>query len=197
MPMYQQPVGTTFGWFSKNNNLNPTEADYIANGKFCSTGMAFNSNLNEATCTIGTYVSFNGRNLSEPYPCDPSDPTKKCRIYFNTLNSTQSWLSLGTRAYVQADCKCSMENTSLPGTSPGYCGSVLGLEPYTRFVAQKAFVLSTINGTQIHGLDRDNLRALRDPKALHQGQKATTGSETWRLLVDLQFNVTYWPYVQT
>ena len=147
MPMYQQNVGTVFGWFSKNNNLNPTEDDYIANGKFCSTGMAFNSNLNEATCTSGTYVTFNGRNLTQPYPCDPSDPTKKCRIYFNTQNSSSSWFSLGTRGYVQNDCKCSMENTSLPGTSPGYCGSVLGLEPYTRFIAQKAFVLSTINGT--------------------------------------------------
>ncbi len=147
MPMYQSPEGTTFGWFSKNNNANPTENDYIANGKFCDTGMAFNSALNEATCTSATNVTFNGRVLRSPYPCDPTDPTKKCRIYFDTKSSLPSWFSIGTRGYVQADCKCSMENTSLPGTSPGYCGSVLGLEPYQRYVAQKAFVLSTINGT--------------------------------------------------
>jgi hypothetical protein len=84
MPMYQAPDGTTFGWFSKNNNANPTEDDYIANGKFCITGMAFNSNLNEATCTSATNVTFNGKVLKSPYPCDPTDPTKKCRTYFNT-----------------------------------------------------------------------------------------------------------------
>jgi hypothetical protein len=26
---------------------------------------------------------------------------------------------------------------------------------------------------------------------------AITGSENWRLLVDLEFNVTHWPYIQT
>ena len=72
--------------------------------------MAFNSNFNEATCTSATNVTFKGKVIAEPYKCDPSDPTKKCRIYFDTQKSAQSWFSVGTRGYVQADCKCSMED---------------------------------------------------------------------------------------
>ena len=55
---YTLEIDATFGWKAVNTTdpLNPNLLDYTFNGKYCKTGLAFNSNINEAKCVNVTQV---------------------------------------------------------------------------------------------------------------------------------------------
>jgi len=76
MKIYSQEEGTTFGWKdSKNGADTPTLEDYITNGKFCTSGLAYPINQHEARCTTFDHMKFDGKKLddNEVFKCDPSD----------------------------------------------------------------------------------------------------------------------------
>ena len=76
--MYSQDVGETFGWEAPDA---PTYKDFIRNGMYCTTGLAYPISKFEARCARFKEMKFDGRTLAEPFECNPSDPTKKCQLY--------------------------------------------------------------------------------------------------------------------
>jgi hypothetical protein len=77
LPYYSAIDGTKFGWFSSSSET-PTEEDFKKNGRFCSSGIAYNSDKNEATCTSSTGIFYNDEPLDTPYSCDPRFPYNYC-----------------------------------------------------------------------------------------------------------------------
>jgi hypothetical protein len=77
LPYYSAIDGTKFGWFSSSSET-PTEEDFKKNGRFCSSGIAYNSDKNEATCTSSTGIFYNDEPLDAPYSCDPRFPYNYC-----------------------------------------------------------------------------------------------------------------------
>ena len=162
LPYHSASDGTTFGWFSKNSTF-PTEEDFKNNGRFCTSGIAFNSDKNTAQCTSSTGIFYNNAPLEAPYACDPRFPYNYCQIRFNLDGSNSNYVSVGSRGFVNATCRCSLsEDKKL--TNTGYCGSVLGTDLWQEYIMQKQFVLQN---TQCHSADQNNLRAQRDACGLN------------------------------
>ena len=63
MSVYSRDVGTVFGWYS-SSKLNPSEKDFMQNGMFCKSGLAYNSNMNEATCVNTSGIWFQQNQLN-------------------------------------------------------------------------------------------------------------------------------------
>ena len=86
--MFSQPEDAKFGWQASNNN-NPTEADYIRNGLFCESGLAYPINSNEARCTTFKHMKFYDYDtkqkeiIADPFPCKPNNQGHECELYFN------------------------------------------------------------------------------------------------------------------
>jgi len=60
METYQSEDGTKFGWQSAvENTTSPDLEDYRKNGRYCISGLAYESAKNEATCVSATQVIFN------------------------------------------------------------------------------------------------------------------------------------------
>ena len=80
LPMYSQAPGTNMGWYSvySNNASSLTVADYTQNGKYCQSGIAFPIANNSGNCTATDRIVYQGQNLSDPYPCDPTNQTARC-----------------------------------------------------------------------------------------------------------------------
>ena len=72
-------------------------------------------------------------------------------------------------------------------TVSGHCKDVIGTDPYIKYARQMYYMLSNSN---CHTLDRTDIRAQRDLCGIG------VLDEEWRFAVDLQFNITHWPYVQ-
>lgn len=70
---YEAVDGTTFGWSQISANIS-TE-DYVRNGLFCESGLAYNAANNTARCTSTTTHNWNGSPTMYPYKCDPTDLT--------------------------------------------------------------------------------------------------------------------------
>ena len=64
---------------------------------------------------------------------------------------------------------------------------MLGTDPYSKYTSEMQLLFSK---SECHTLDRDNLQAQQDTCNLSK-------HEEWHLAVDLQFNVTHWPYIQS
>ena len=80
--MYSQGNDAKFGWKPAGNaanNNNPTEADYIRNGLFCESGLAYPISANEARCTtfkemkFYDHVSKESVVIDEPFACIPNN----------------------------------------------------------------------------------------------------------------------------
>jgi len=72
MPLYSQSFGVKFGWKASDNN-NPTEKDFMSNGKYCESGLAYPISDNEAKCTVFKEMKFNDTVVDAPYLCNPVD----------------------------------------------------------------------------------------------------------------------------
>ena len=73
-------------------------------------------------------MKFDGKVLNDPYPCDPSDSSKQCQIFFDTSGLTASQYALINRtdtSHVKVGCRCTLGNNTL-----GVCGSVIGHTTY-------------------------------------------------------------------
>lgn len=70
--MYSQDDDTTFGWEAEDNK-NPTLEDFKKNGKYCSSGLAYPVDDDEARCTSFKQMKFNGKVTPYPYACNPED----------------------------------------------------------------------------------------------------------------------------
>jgi len=77
LPTFSQEDQTEFGWESADP-YNPTLDEFTINGKYCKSGLAYPASDTKARCAPATSVTFDGQTLSSPYPCDPTDNTKKC-----------------------------------------------------------------------------------------------------------------------
>jgi hypothetical protein len=70
--------GIQMGWYSESATAITIE-DYIQNGKYCESGLAFPSFTDKTNttltywgnCTSVDKITFNGTLLDEPYPCNP------------------------------------------------------------------------------------------------------------------------------
>jgi len=182
--VYSMDVGTKFGWHSENSSF-PTEADFVKNGQFCVSGMAYPYSDNGAKCTRTNNISQNGLVLENPYKCNVTNPNNLCYLNFSVEQEDfgYTFADNTNRSFVSSPCKCALTQDQ----AVGFCGSVLGTREYERAVAALQIVL---NNSDCHTLDRHNFRAQKDPCG--QGQK----DETWQFAVQNMFNVTYWPYIQ-
>jgi len=57
MKVFLAEEQTKFGWYS-NDTLNPTPDDFKRNGLYCKSGIAYQSNVGEATCVKTSSISF-------------------------------------------------------------------------------------------------------------------------------------------
>lgn len=88
--MYSQDVGETFGWETKKKESQdkelqnkesedqPTSEDFMRNGMYCTTGLAYPISKFEARCAAFKEMKFDDSVISAPFKCDPKDPKKKC-----------------------------------------------------------------------------------------------------------------------
>ena len=59
MSIYSQDDGTKFGWYSANTDT-PTLDDFMQNGKYCASGLAYPYSANGARCTSFKEMKFGG-----------------------------------------------------------------------------------------------------------------------------------------
>jgi hypothetical protein len=80
------------GWFSKSDT-NFTYEDYEINGRYCKSGLAFpTTNISatnpgpviSANCTATDRIFYEGKNLSSPFSCDPTNQTRRCFLFYNS-----------------------------------------------------------------------------------------------------------------
>jgi len=71
MKLYDGNAYDTFGWEGGY-----ALKDYTQNGKFCKSGLAYNSGPGEARCTNTLSITHpeNDKPLEEPFACSPKDP---------------------------------------------------------------------------------------------------------------------------
>ena len=93
------PPAATFGWKLVSEDGGYTLEDYAQNGKYCSSGLAYNSLANQAKCTQTKKVFHDWQEIENsdseeesqyvqneifsPYKCEPQDPNMKCKIQFH------------------------------------------------------------------------------------------------------------------
>ena len=193
IPLYSQEDGASFGWHSEDED-NISIDDFIQNGKYCESGLAYPASKDKGVCTKFKHMEFDDKEIPYPYSCDPSDQKKVCKIKFEVYDDEdQKYLDkAGTqRSFVENRCKCALDGfkDKLTGAQNGYCSSLLGTELYRQAMGALAIVLGDSN---CHTEDRNNIRAQRDRKC-----GIGSYSDQWRFAVDKMFNATYWPYIQT
>lgn len=175
MPIYSQEVGTLFGWKSVDND-NPTEADFIQNGKYCETGLAYPVNKDTARCTDFKEMTFDDKVTNQPFACNPSDQSKMCKLYFNIEAEDEEYTKKNNRFFVENKCKCALK----PGQPElGYCSSVIGTKKYQRSLKAMRYVMEN---SKCHTLDRNNIFAQKD-NSCGIGIK-TEDNDEWRFAVD-------------
>ena len=137
LEIYSQEDGTQFGWQNvEGTSAAPTLADYTHNGKFCKSGLAYQSANNQATCVSASSITQASETLAEPYKCDPIDPDIMCNINFDIHVAVKTFTAVGKRAFVETSCKCAMTDQL-----EGFCGSVIGTDFFRKAVRAKKHVL--------------------------------------------------------
>jgi hypothetical protein len=117
--MYSSKDFKTFGWAFTGKDQAYSKQDYIQNGKFCESGLAYNSALNEAKCTSTFQVLHDSEvnPISDPYLCSPMNPNEKCRLKFEIEKDDDKKINDNTfvtdsgalrRNYIESDCKCAL-----------------------------------------------------------------------------------------
>lgn len=113
------------GWYSASLTTF-TYNDYLINGKYCASGLAFpildktGAHTYQANCTATDRIFYNGTNLTYPYPCDPTQQNKLCQLFYNASQPNDGivlpQMSFTTR------CNCGLNGTD----NVGYCAQILG-----------------------------------------------------------------------
>lgn len=57
---------------SGNDTTKILFVDYETNGKYCQSGLAYPVNENTAKCTTMNAMMYGGKELNDPYPCNPA-----------------------------------------------------------------------------------------------------------------------------
>ena len=189
MDLYSQTDGTTFGWEQLDPAKPPTLLDYTQNGKFCSSGLAYAINKDAARCTKFSKMFWDGNELTdERFPCNPKDQNKICQLKFHVYPEDKSGLvATAGYDYVPNQCMCSLQDPTIGNYQPGFCSSRLGTEDYADSRAAMAGMLSS---TSCHTMDRHNMISMKDPTC-----GIGSYSDEFRLAIDQDFNMTYWPYI--
>lgn len=170
MPIYSQEDYTTFGW-KASNNKEPTEKDFMINGKYCQSGLAYPVNDYTAKCTSFKEMKFAGKVIEEPFACNATNQNFTCQLFFNIEDEDKGYTEKEKRSYVTNQCKCALDGKN----TTGYCSNVMGTLKYQRAV--KAFQ-NVMKKSNCHTMDRNNLYAQRDKCGIG------TGNEEWRFAVD-------------
>lgn len=166
------------GWYSTNDLTNLTYEDYEINGRYCKSGLAFPTSNVTGNCTATDRIFYEGKNLSIPYPCDPTNQTKRCSLFFNA-SAPNDAITLPQKSF---DVRC---NCALNGND-GYCSKILGTENYKEAVSKLKNVLEA---SECHTLDRDNFRAQRDICGIGDGTDLDDA-------IVAMFNIKYQSYIQ-
>jgi hypothetical protein len=131
LPVYSQDDGTIFGWGKVSTTTTAgvvTLDDYKQNGKYCSSGLAYQMSDSAAKCSSMNNVTYKDKILDAPYNCTPTDTSSKCHINFNVDDSDVAYTKVGNRAYVEVPCRCSLGG---PTATQGFCASVIGSSFYS------------------------------------------------------------------
>jgi hypothetical protein len=70
MKKFSKADGTTFGWKQEKSKI--SIQDYMKNGLYCESGLAYNSANNTAKCTSTTQLTWDNKPTVYPYTCDPT-----------------------------------------------------------------------------------------------------------------------------
>ena len=197
----------------------PILADYERNGKACASGLAYARSATEGRCAEFEKMEAPlGKEATKEsnFRCDPTNQNNYCHLFFkihddDKSGSYASWLGQAGYNNVQNTCKCSLAGKKdTPSEEPtakaeskddgktpakeesknhGYCSTMLGTELYTRAVASMAAMMGN---SECHTRDRFRMRAQKD-KACGIGYY----SDEYRMTIDQNFNMTYWPYIHT
>lgn len=139
MKLYNADKGALFGWESADQ-LNPTEAEYERNGLYCKSGLAFQSESNQAMCIdLETEddakkdqfgIFFQEEKLDRPYKCAPKNPSDKCVIKFEIPTEAETFTSQASSSlnFINTDCKC-----ALTDQLSGFCSNVIGTPFYFEY----------------------------------------------------------------
>lgn len=133
MQKYSQDNGHEFGWqkteFLTDHVDQKVENNfkvYERNGLYCKSGLAVQvpSSPNTARCVKTESINFDGKPVDYPYPCKPTDPSKKCQIVYSLDQSD----GLGEfEGKIESDCVCALFEDNL-----GFCETVIGTETYEK-----------------------------------------------------------------
>jgi hypothetical protein len=106
------------GWYSVNDLTNLTYEDYEINGRYCKSGLAFPTANVTANCSATDRIVYNSVNLSDPYPCDPTNQTARCLLFYNNSYPNDA-ISLPQLSF-SVRCNCALNG------GDGYCSKILG-----------------------------------------------------------------------
>lgn len=151
LPLYSQEKGTQMGWFSTNSLTNLTWEDFELNGRYCKSGLAFPLDQFTGNCSATDKIVYNNEKLSAPYPCDPTNQSKRCSLFYNA-SAPNDAIPLPQKSF-SVRCNCALNGND------GYCSNILGTEAYKEAVSKLKTVLEA---SLCHTLDRGNFRAQRD-----------------------------------
>ena len=149
LDMYSQDIGETFGWEAPDE---PQPEDFIKNGQYCVSGLAYPISKYEARCASFKEMRFKDKVIEEPFKCNPTDPKVKCKLYIQISEDDKDNSYSSTRDFVQNDCKCALDGEK----DSGYCSLIVGTEWYEKGVAAHQHMMSS---SKCHTMDRYNLRA--------------------------------------
>lgn len=137
----------------------------------CTSGLAYMSAANTATCISTKNITQNGVLLPSPYACSPLDNAAPCRITYNT----------GASDYIEVMCDCALDQQK------GYCSRIPGTPEYKNMTAhrKRGYVDSVC-----HTLDRDDYLALKDSCGNMKDHI------TWYNMYLSDFTHKYWAHMQ-
>lgn len=160
--MYSAAAGTSFGF---KTQFTDAVKDALHHGQYCSTGYAYMSAANTATCFTLVKIGFDATaNISTPYQCTPTDTTKMCKYYYDATNS------------LTTNCQCGLDGN-------GYC-PYPGVAEMTSYIQ---YMKAMRTGSSCHTLDRLNMRA--------QQECGIGNNADWRNAIKVQFKYKYWPFL--
>lgn len=103
----------------------------------------------QAMCVRVFKFEHDGKKLESPYKCDPTDFSKKCKMYIKK-NETDD----DSRVFIEHQCSCALDGHN------GFCGSMVGTPEYSDYLQEYRMYLAN---NKCHTFDRFNLKSYLDP----------------------------------
>eukprot|EP00347_Sterkiella_histriomuscorum_P014331 403361280 len=140
----------------------------LYNGQYCKSGLAVKDSFQVAKCIEIQKINTDMGDVLAPYQCTVINPASICKYYYDASN------------YLEESCQCGFNG------STGYCPHPSQTE-LSNYISYKFKVLQA---SKCHTLDRADFRA--------QSEECGIGPiEDLKIAINLEFNYTMWPYVQT